>query len=225
MIIKRLGIFVRSPVAGEVKTRLVPPLDPAGARDLYVAFLKDLFPRVREAKFIPTIFYSGERTPELEAIVPPRWPLVAQTGADLGARLAAAFDHLLVPPGARAVIIGSDSPDLPVSHLARAFQKLKHRDVVLGPAVDGGYYLVGLRARAPSLFAGIPWGTRAVLASTVDAVSREGLSLSMLPLWYDVDDANGLELLESLCQARRATGTTLLAETERILGTLRLPRR
>jgi uncharacterized protein len=224
VIIKRLGIFVRSPVAGEVKTRLVPPLDPAGARDLYVAFLNDLFPRVREAKFIPTIFYSGERTAELEAIVPPRWPLVPQTGADLGARLAAAFDHLLEAPGARAVVIGSDSPDLPTSHLGRAFQKLKHRDAVLGPAVDGGYYLVGLRARAPSLFAGIRWGTRTVLADTVDAVTREGLSLSLLPLWYDVDDAGGLELLDGLCRARRATGATLLPETERVLAALR-PRR
>ena len=216
---------MRSPIAGEVKTRLVPPLDPAGARDLYVAFLNDLFPRVRESKFIPTIFYSGERTPELESIVPPRWPLVPQTGGDLGARLAAAFDHLLEPPGARAVIIGSDSPDLPVGHIARAFQKLKHRDVVLGPAVDGGYYLVGLRARAPALFAGIPWGTRAVLTDTVDAVTREGLSLSLLPLWYDVDDASGLELLEGLCRARRATGATVLPETERVLGALRPPRR
>ena len=216
---------MRSPVAGEVKTRLVPPLDPASARDLYVAFLADLFPRVREAKFIPTIFYSGERTAELEAVVPSRWPLVPQAGADLGARLAAAFDHLLEPPGARAVVIGSDSPDLPVTHLARAFQKLKHRDVVLGPAVDGGYYLVGLRARAPSLFAGIPWGTRTVLADTVDAADREGLSLSLLPLWYDVDDADGLELLEGLCRARRASGATLLPETERLLGRLRPPRR
>ncbi len=179
---------------------------------------------MREAKFIPTVFYSGERTAELESMVPPRWPLVPQAGADLGARLAAAFDHLLEPPAARAVVIGSDSPDLPVSHLARAFQKLKHRDVVLGPAADGGYYLVGLRAPAPSLFAGIPWGTRTVLADTVDAIARAGLSLSLLPLWYDVDDAGGLELLEGLCRARLAAGTPLLPRTERLLGTLR-PRR
>lgn len=222
MVIKRLGIFVKSPVVGEVKTRLVPPLDPAGANALYVAFLKDLLPRVRESKFVPTVFFSGERTAVLESVIPPGSPMVAQKGTDLGARLAAAFDHLLDAPGARAVIIGSDSPDLPIEHVKRAFQKLKHRDVVLGPAMDGGYYLIGLRAPAPALFEQIRWGTSSVLAETIDAVERTGLTLSLLPPWYDVDDARSLELLETLCRARRIAGVPLLRETERVL---RAPRR
>jgi rSAM/selenodomain-associated transferase 1 len=220
VIIKRLGIFVRSPVAGEVKTRLVPPLDPSGARDLYAAFLGDLVARLRESKLVPTVFVSGDRS-ALESRVPPRWPLVPQADGDLGARLSSAFAHLLDAPGARAVIIGSDSPDLPVAHIKRAFQRLKHRDVVLGPAADGGYYLVGLRRPAPALFEGISWGTPAVLAETADAIARAGLSLSLLPLWYDVDDARSLELLEGLCRARRVAGAPRFRETERALEALR----
>jgi rSAM/selenodomain-associated transferase 1 len=214
----KLGIFVRTPLAGAVKTRLVPPLSPAAARDLYVAFLRDLFERVHQAKVLPTVFYSGEPTDELRALVPPRWPLVAQRGADLGARMAAAFDDLLAAGGSRAVLIGSDSPDLPLAHLRHAFQRLKNRDVVLGPAMDGGYYLIGLRARAPRLFEGIAWGEAGVFADTVERIQREQLSFSLLPLWYDVDDPASIALLRALCAARRASGGLRLPHTEAALG-------
>jgi hypothetical protein len=214
----RLGIFVRSPVAGEVKTRLVPPLAPEAARELYVAMLRDLFDRIQQAKVLPTVFYSGERKADLESLVPPRWQVTAQRGEDLGARMAAAFEDLLAGGDTRAVLIGSDSPDLPLAHIRHAFQKLKHRDVVLGPAVDGGYYLIGLRTPAPRLFPGIPWGERTVLAETVERVAREKLTLALLPVWYDVDDPDSLELLRALCAARRTSGGLRLPHTERALG-------
>jgi rSAM/selenodomain-associated transferase 1 len=213
----KLGIFVRTPMAGEVKTRLVPPLSPDAASDLYTAFLRDLFERMAQAKVRPTVFYAGESSRELESSVPEGWPMVAQRGPDLGARMAAAFDTLLAEPGSRAVLIGSDSPDLPLAHLKRGFQKLKHRDVVLGPAADGGYYLIGLRAPAPRLFEGVRWGESTVLAETVERIAREGLTLSLLPVWYDVDDAASLSLLRALCAARRASGGLCLAHTERLL--------
>jgi len=214
----KLGVFVRNPVTGGVKTRLVPPLTAEAARSLYAAFLRDLFARLPQAKVRPTIFYSGERSEDLTGLVPEPWPLVAQRGADLGARMAEAFAHLLTEPGSRAVLIGSDSPDLPISHLKRAFQKLKHRDVVLGPAVDGGYYLIGLRAGAPRLFEGIVWGSSSVFASTVERIRSEGLSLGLLPAWYDVDDAASLEFLRAMCAARSAAGGLRLPNTERALS-------
>ncbi len=216
----RLGIFVRSPVAGEVKTRLEPVLTAEQARDVYVAFIADFVDRVRGSKYRPTVFLSGERTRDLDAVIDPKWPVVAQGTGDLGARLTAAFAHLLRNPGDRAVIVGSDSPDLPLAYLKRAFRVLKHRDVVLGPAVDGGYYLVGLRAPAPSVFRDIPWGSANVLDATLDAIEREGLTLAVLPPWYDVDDAASLRFLADVTRARRLARQDPLRHCERALAAL-----
>ena len=111
--------------------------------------------------------------------------------------------------------MGSDSPDLPPVHVKRAFRLLKHRDVVLGPALDGGYYLIGLRAPAPALFRDIRWGSAAVLEETVHAAAADGLSLALTPPWYDVDDGASLGLLRSLCHARRAAGGERFVHIER----------
>lgn len=218
---KRLGIFVRTPVPGTVKTRLVPPLSPEQARDLYAAFLQDLFRRVSRLKNTRvTVFHAGEAPEALAPFIPRGWALEPQRGADLGERLALAFERLLGTAG-RAVIIGSDSPDLPVQYIRRAFQRLKHKDVALGPATDGGYYLVGLRAAAPGLFEGVEWGGEAVFARTLDRVRELALSLSVLPLWYDVDDESSLRTLETLLAARRLERRDRLSATEAVLGRLR----
>ena len=134
--------------------------------------------------------------------------------------MLSAFKHLLGVPGSRAVLIGSDSPDLPLIHIRHAFQRLKHRDVVLGPAMDGGYYLVGARAPEPSLFVDLPWGDPGVFARTVAAVRDAGRSLALLPPWYDVDDPSSLEFLRALCTARRLGGGTRLPRTERVLASI-----
>ena len=213
----KLGVFARVPVAGQVKTRMIPPLSPAAACELYRAFLADLFERLGQAKVSPTIFVAGEPAGDLLPLLPRPWPLVPQAEGDLGARMAAAFRHLLAEPGSRAVLVGSDSPDLPIPYLKRAFQRLKHRDVVIGPAMDGGYYLIGLRAPTPALFEAVAWGSDHVLAQTIEIVAREKLSVSMLPPWYDVDDAKSLELLRALCAARRMGGGVRLPRTERLI--------
>jgi rSAM/selenodomain-associated transferase 1 len=214
----RLGIFIRSPV-GDVKTRLSPPLTPEDARDLYAAWCRDLFARVEASKFRPTVFLAGEHPGERIGWLPRQWPVVAQHGVDLGARLEAAFAHLLDAPGTCAVVIGSDSPDLPLPYLRRAFRKLKHRDVVVGPATDGGYYLVGLRTPAPRIFAGIRWGSSTVFEETLDAVAREGLTLALLPPWYDIDDGASLRFFATMCRARKLAGDRGWSHTERSLAT------
>ncbi len=216
----RLGIFVKSPVVGRVKTRLCPPLSPEQARDLYLAFLQDLISRIQSLRLAPTVFLAGEATRETSRLLADPARVEPQVGDTLGQRLHHAFGRLLRSPGDRAVIIGSDSPDLPAATLRRAFRKLKHRDVVLGPATDGGYYLIGLRAPAPALFDGIAWSGPEVLGQTVRAVERAGLTLSLLPVWYDVDDDASLHILESMCRARRLAGGVRLPRTERILETL-----
>ncbi len=214
----RLGIFVRSPVVGQVKTRLTPAVTPAEARDLYLAMLADLAARLRDSKHRPTVFLGGARTSELDSVLDPKWPVVAQADGSLGDRLTAAFAELFRNRGDRAVIIGSDSPDLPLPYLKRAFQALKHRDVVIGPAMDGGYYLIGVRVPAPSLFAGIEWGSPTVLDRTLDAIERGRVSLALLPPWYDVDDAASLRFFAALNRARRVAKQHPLRHSERVLA-------
>jgi rSAM/selenodomain-associated transferase 1 len=214
----KLGVFARVPVPGQVKTRVVPPLSPDAACELYRAFLGDLFDRLHAAKVGISVFAAGEPLTALSSMMPRPWPVIPQAGGDLGARMDAAFGHLLSEPGSRAVLMGSDSPDLPLPFLKRAFQRLKHRDVVIGPAMDGGYYLLGLRAPTPALFEGIEWGSARVLSQTMEIVAREKLSVALLPPWYDVDDAESLEVLRALCAARKLGGGVRLPRTEQWLS-------
>ena len=213
----KLGILARVPVAGQGKSRVSPTLSADAACDLYRAFLGDLFERVQQARVSPTIFYSGDPVAELSALLPHPWPLVPQSGDDLGARMANAFARLLADGASRAVLIGSDSPDIPLIHIRHAFQRLKHSDVVVGPAMDGGCYLIGLRTVTPVLLEHMAWGEATVFAKTVDAVKRAGLTMSVLPPWYAVDNAQSLALLRTLCAARRMAGGVRLPRTERVL--------
>jgi rSAM/selenodomain-associated transferase 1 len=219
--LKQLGVFVKVPEPGRVKTRLVPPLSGDGACRLYRAFVSDLFLGIGKLKKVRgTVFYSGEDPEKLKDLIPESYELVPQRGATLGERLVAAFDHLLAEEERTAVIIGSDSPDLPVQYLKRAFLKLKHKDVVLGPAADGGYYLVGLKARAPELFEGIDWGENAVLGQTLERIKSKEVTLSALPLWYDVDTPAALRLLCDMIRARRIEQGRRLPATEAVLADL-----
>ena len=200
---------MRCPVPGAVKTRLSPPLSPDQASELYRAFLSDLFRRVsRPGKHDITIFYSGDDPGTLDGLVPPRARLEPQRGNDLGERLRNAFGLLLKDGAADmpAVIIGSDSPDIPVTYIKRAFQKLRHRDVVVGPAVDGGYYLVGLKDPAPGIFDDISWGEEVVYEQTLRAIEALDLTMGTLPYWYDVDSFEGLRTLKNSVRARVMEG-------------------
>ena len=219
--VKRLGIFVRPPVPGAVKTRLTPPLTPLQACELYTAFLRDLFRRLARLKGTRvTVFYAAGDVETLHPLLPGHWTLEPQTGADLGERLGAAFARLLAESD-RAVIIGSDSPDIPVQYIRRAFQKLKHKDTAIGPATDGGYYLIGLREPAPSLFENVAWGGHTVLAETLANIEKGKRSLATLPVWYDVDDEPSLGVLEAMVSARRLEGRDRLTATETALRSIR----
>jgi uncharacterized protein len=207
---KRLGIFVRTPGREDVD-RLEIPLETAS--DLYSAFVDDLAARIAPV-YRPTLFVD-DTVSSRSARFDPKWAVVPQVEGSLGHRLAVAFEHLLRNPGDRAVIIKTDSPDFPLAHLKRAFQRLKHRDVVLGPTMDDGYYLVGLSRPAPSLFANIAWGTPQVFAQTLDAIEREGLSLALVDPWYDVHDAASLRVFASLQRARAIAGAKLFPHSAR----------
>src|SRR5262245_15125719 len=168
---RRLGVFARRPAAGSVKTRLSPALSPVLAATLSAAMLEDTFAAMGRARVDQRLVFWADEP----GSAPPRFATRQQQGDDLGARLEAAFEDLLFAPGDHALVIGSDAPALEPAHLDAAFAALDRREVVLGPAGDGGYWCVGLTSRTPELFHDIPWSTPAVLERTLErarAVSR-----------------------------------------------------
>lgn len=181
----RIAVFARPPVAGKVKTRLSPALTPALAVALYSGLLADTLDTVRACAADERTLWWSEAPGGAPA--PEGFDVRVQPGDDLGARLAAAFDAMLAGPGDRAVVIGSDLPALSAARLDEAFAALSDHDLVLGPAVDGGYWLVGLSRRARAVFEGIAWGTGDVFAQTVRAATRAGLRVRTLATLADVD--------------------------------------
>jgi len=219
---KRLGVFAHISKAGvhagADTSRLTPPLGPEEASRMYTAFLSDLLSRLKALKKTRvTVFCDGDDPVRPAELIPRNFEREPQRGVELGERLQTAFSSLLKETNRTAVIIGSDSPDLPIQYVKRAFLKLKHKDVVIGPASDGGYYLIGLKSPAPALFDGIGWSGARALRDTVERAEACGLSLSLLPLWYRVDSPSSLSLLSDMMRARRIEKSLRLQATEAAL--------
>ena len=208
MAAETLILFAKPPLAGRVKTRLAPSLGREGAARLYACFLQDAAETarsLREARpgvglVCEWALESGETLDEfpLADWLPGAFLHRAQTGPDLGARMAAALGRRLAS-GRRAVLIGTDFPDLPHEVLLEAFEKLEREDaprITLGPAADGGYYLIGMNRFLPEIFTGIPWSTGEVLSRTLERADALGAGTSLLPEWRDVDEADDLEALK-----------------------------
>ena len=185
----RLAIFARVPVHGRVKTRLAAGIGADAALSVYEALLaatlRELAPG--KARYEPEIWVDGD----IDAFASwgcrrgaPRFPFIAQCDGDLGQRMAWAFEEGV------DVLVGTDIPDMSASYVEGAFAALRTADLVLGPTEDGGYCLIGMNSPRPELFAGIPWGTADVLASTLHAAS--GLRVELLDAMWDVDDARDL---------------------------------
>ena len=194
-----LTIMAKRPLAGEVKTRLCPPLTPEEAAQVAHAFLLDKLEQVRRipgvARFVA--FFPSEAEAFFRTQAGKAFSLLPQRGADLGERLADVSDRLLGAGFNAVMIIGTDSPTLPDAALQEAQEALTRdrADVVLGPVDDGGYYLIGLRRPSRSLFHGIAWSTDTVLLQTVARAKAAGLRTHLLPRWFDVDAEPALRRL------------------------------
>ncbi len=188
-----LGVFAKQPRPGQVKTRLCPPLTPRQAADFYQVCLRETLRRVGQADRRLVLFYAGSRDWFAEQF--PDLELRPQAEGDLGRRMAAALDVLLASGAGAAALIGTDSPDLPLSLVDQAFAALAAHDAVTIPAADGGYVLIGCRRPCPPLFAGIPWSSGQVLAQTRKRAAAAGLRYTEIGCWQDVDDAAALRRL------------------------------
>ena len=208
MTAESLILFAKPPLAGRVKTRLAASLGDEGTARLYACFLRDAAEtafRLYEAR--PDVSLICEwvlgRCESLHDFPLADWlpgPFLhrAQSGADLGARMSAALGRCMTS-GGHAVLIGTDFPDLPHDVLKEAFEKLESENapaLAIGPAADGGYYLIGMRRFLPEIFTGIPWSTSEVLSCTITRSETLGIGAALLPEWRDVDNPNDLEALE-----------------------------
>ena len=207
-----LVLFTKPAIAGRVKTRLIGELTAEQAAELHAAFLGDLVERMCDGDFDLRIAWAldpGESAPDSPV------PAFRQQGADLGERLfegleQAAAEHELV------AAIGSDHPELPVSHIHSGFDKLAAgAQVVVGPTTDGGYYLVGATRQTLNreIFSGIDWSTERVLKSTLERCDELDLAVELLPTGADVDTAGDLARLAS----RLAEGECDCPRTVRLL--------
>lgn len=196
-----LIIFARAPLPGHTKTRLIPSLGPDGAAELYRCFLLDTLAQAARAPGQPILAAAAaDHAPALRALAAEAGleaEVTVQSGDDLGARMGRAFQGAFARGHPRAVIIGSDSPSLPPARMAEALAESAARDLVLGPCLDGGYYLVGLHAAQPRLFEGITWSQPTVLLETLRRARELGLTMLLLDPWYDVDTPENLALLRT----------------------------
>jgi rSAM/selenodomain-associated transferase 1 len=183
-----LLVVAKKPAPGQTKTRLCPPLDSKQAADLYECFLCDTLAIMRGVPdVIPKIGYLPQDAHNYFRNLAPDMDLVQQRGESLGERLDNLLTDVLRNGADKAVVINSDSPTLPSAYLAQAFEQLSTADVVLGPTLDGGYYLIGMKEPHHHLLRQVQMSTPKVLQDTLDLARRAGVTVSLLPEWYDVD--------------------------------------
>lgn len=189
-------VMAKAPLLGLGKTRLAPVLPPAERLALHRALLADKLAQLRSVPGLDAIvaFTPADALAEMRALVGDGVPLMAQRGDDLGERLAHASADAFAAGRPAVLLVDSDTPTLPPAVLSEAMAALEATDLVLGPAWDGGYYLMGLGAPCPALFEAMPWSTPAVLAETVRRARRLGRSMHFLPAWFDLDTPEDLAL-------------------------------
>jgi len=187
MNVQRLLVFLKAPRPGAVKTRLAATLGAAEACAAYQRLVGTLLRQLASLENVDLCFAPDDAGPEIKPWAQPEWRLTAQGSGDLGCRLNRAFRRAFEDGSHRVVIIGSDCPEAGTNDVHAAWNALLSHDVVLGPATDGGYWLIGLRARRPDLFESVPWSTDGVLRETLERCRDAGLTTHLLRELSDVD--------------------------------------
>jgi uncharacterized protein len=193
-----LIVFTRLPVPGSAKTRLIPLLGANAAAKLQ-SFLTERIVDISKDfayadKVTLEVHYSNGTEDSLRTWLGKDLKFRAQEQGDIGRRMAAAFAAGFEEGYSRIVLIGSDCPDISGELLRDAFLRLTSADLVLGPAYDGGYYLIGMKKPHPELLVYIEWGTSEVLSATIEQAEKLGLAISLVDKLIDIDDAQALKL-------------------------------
>jgi rSAM/selenodomain-associated transferase 1 len=192
-------LMAKAPVPGAVKTRLCPPLTPAGAARLYDRLLRDTASRIRSVDRVRRMaFHDPPGASDFFRSAPFRgFEARPQRGADLGERMSRAAAEAFAEGAGRVAIVGADCPDMTASRIAMAFRELRDgADAAFGPATDGGFYLAAFREPPGALFGrGIAWGTGTVMAAVAARCRLRGMAWSLLPEARDVDTPEDLAWL------------------------------
>jgi rSAM/selenodomain-associated transferase 1 len=199
-----IAVMAKASEPGRTKTRLVPPLNFDEAAAINTAFLKDVADNIIAAsKRASIVGYVAFGPPGsdgfFKAILPASIELMDAWYADFGECLYSAIDQTLMRGHTSAVVLNSDSPTLPTSLLVETAEVLARPGdrAVLGPSTDGGYYLLGVKARHHRLFEDVTWSTGEVARQTLERAAEIGLDMHVLPTWYDVDDVAALRMLHA----------------------------
>jgi hypothetical protein len=197
-----LAVMAKAPLAGQVKTRLLPLFTIEEAAELSRSLLVDQLNHLQEldAADFYLAFAPDDAQSLIAQITPPCFHLFPQQGDDLGARMGAVFDRLFQIGHKSIVLIGGDLPPVPRRFFTEAYAFLESpkKRVVLGPSRDGGYYLVGCNQPAPQIFEDMSWSHGAVLAQTLDRLAALRIDFHLLPSWFDIDTPDDLRYLCSM---------------------------
>ncbi len=204
---EKLIVFARYPRPGKAKTGLIDELGPWGAAKLHRCLTEHVIDQARQVGLSPgvglEIYYRGGDQNLMRRWLGADLTFRSQGRGDRGNRMSRAFGASFEDGAGAVVLVGTACPDLTADVLARAFEGLVQQDLVIGPALDGGYYLIGARRHVPELFVDIAWGTNEVLTSTLRIASDLGLSVSLLEPLGDVDRAEDLERIEAWLEDER----------------------
>ncbi|MEN1679786.1 MAG: TIGR04282 family arsenosugar biosynthesis glycosyltransferase [Planctomycetota bacterium] len=217
-----LGVFAKHCVPGRVKTRLAATVGDAVAAEIAERFLRAILERFANTADRRVLAYAPDDAGQpMASLAGRRWSAEPQGDGDLGRRMRRFFERSFAAGAERVVLLGSDSPNLPPSIVEAALAQLTEDDVVLGPSVDGGYYLIGARREPPPLFDGMPWSTPELWAATTARLADAGIAHRPLPVWYDVDTIEELRRLyrELAAEPELSTPLTeLAARLDALLG-------
>ncbi|WP_321494325.1 TIGR04282 family arsenosugar biosynthesis glycosyltransferase [uncultured Desulfobacter sp.] len=204
-------VFIKSPEKGRVKTRLAKGVGETAALELYRCFVMDVLDMVRSTPFTLRVYHHPENAfNRIRSWLGDDPDLFPQKGATLGDKMANALAETFAAGFERAVLIGSDLPDLPPGIIDTAFKGLDQCSAAIGPSRDGGYYLIGFTAIGftPRIFHGIPWGTDQVFDVTLNRFSNHHVSHYTLPVWQDIDTQEDLQCLDPDPAGNTALHTT-----------------
>ena len=223
-----LIVFAKNPIPNQVKTRLIPALSPEQAAALYTAFLTDWCETLAKLHGVDRViaYTPPEAQPDLQALLGDDVIYIPQVGTDLGERLTSATHWAAEQGYTKVLLVGSDSPTLPISYISEALTLLDSADTVIGPSTDGGYYLIGfstetLATTVPHVFKEIAWSTADVFHQTVARIREAEVTLTLLPPWYDIDTPKDLAFLQAHIAAMRlASDTAQAVSTESLLAEL-----
>ena len=209
----QLIVMLKAPVAGRVKTRLAEAIGPDAACLAYRQLVETLFARLADAGPISVHYAPGDTPTEkvMRAWLGDGYRYVPQSNGDLGARMQSAVETAFAKGARTAILLGGDCPYIDQMRVREVERRLERYDAVIGPSVDGGYYLLGLRRPTPCLFQGIPWSTETVLKTTLARAENAGLSVALLDLLEDVDDVASWKRTQGVLLSDKAAPTNPIA--------------